>query len=106
MAGFFAKIIEKLGFESREEEAVDFALGLNEGIESESMDKVLRRSSNHRNDLNVYDYRDRERYVRECCEMMTAASKEVEAQKVEYQTVTERLSDLDEIARLPISARE
>lgn len=106
MAGFFAKILEKLGFESREEEAVDFALGLNEGIESESMDKVLRRSSNHRNDLNVYDYRDRERYVRECCEMMTAASKEVEAQKVEYQTVTERLSDLDEIARLPISARE
>ena len=106
MAGLLEKIREIFGIESPEDEAIDFALGLNEGEESAPMDTVLRRSSSHRSDLNVLDYRDRERYVRECCEMMTAASGEVEKQKVEYQTVTERLTDLEEIARLPENSRE
>lgn len=104
--GLLTKIKEMFGIEPQEDEAIDFALGLNEGDESEPMDKVLRHSTIRRSDLNILDYRDRERYVRDCCEMMTAASKEVEAQKIEYQTVTERLSDLDEIAQLPIKARE
>lgn len=106
MAGLLAKIREMFGIEPPEDDAIDFALGLDEGTESVSMETVLRRDSSHRSDLNILDYRDRERYVRECCEMMTAASKEVEAQKVEYQLVTERLTDLDEIAQLPTSARE
>ena len=103
--GLLKKIKEFFG-RSEEDEAIYFALGLNEGDESESMDMVLSHSSIRRSDLNILDYRDRERYVRDCCEMMTAASREVEAQKVEYQGVSERLSDLEEIARLPINARE
>lgn len=103
--GLFDKIKELFG-KSEEDEAIDFALGLNEGAESEPMDKVLTHDSIRRSDLNILDYRDRERYVRDCCEMMTAASREVESQKIEYQTVTDRLNDLEEIARLPISARE
>lgn len=106
MGKFVDKIRELFGIEPPEDEAIDFALGLSEGEESAPMDTVLHRNTNHRSDLNVLDYRDRERYVRECCEMMTAASKEVETQKIEYQTVTERLTDLEEIARLPENARE
>lgn len=106
MARFIEKIRELFGIDPPEDEAIDFALGLSEGENSESMDKVLLRNTNHRGDLNVYDYRDRERYVRECCEMMTAASRDVEAQKIEYQTVTERLTDLEAIGQLPIESRE
>ncbi|MCR5268643.1 MAG: hypothetical protein K6E16_09015 [Lachnospiraceae bacterium] len=106
MANFWEKIKEKLGFGGHEDDEIDFALGLSEGKESASMDSVLSRETVRRSDLNVLDYRDRERYVRACCEQMTAASREVDVQKVEYQTVTERLTDLEEIAQLPVSDRE
>lgn len=106
MANFWSKIKEKLGFAPAEDDGIDFALGLSEGRDSASMDSVLSRETVRRSDLNVLDYRDRERYVRACCEQMTAASKEVDVQKVEYQTVTERLTDLEEIAQLPPSDRE
>ncbi len=106
MSNIFTKLFEKLGFIEPEEDAVDFALGLSEGKDSVSMDKVLSGETVRRSDLNVLDYRDRERYVRACCEQMTAASKEVEEQKIEYQTITERLTDLEEIAQLPASDKE
>ncbi len=104
--GFFDKIKELLGIRPPEDDGIEFALGLSEGRESDPMDKVLMRETIRRSDLNVLDYRDRERYVRACCEQMTAASAEVETQKVEYQTVTERLTDLEEIAQLPVSDRD
>ncbi len=103
---FFEKIKEFLGFRSSEDDEIEFALGLSEGKDSDSMDHVLLRDTVRRSDLNVLDYRDRERYVRACCEQMTAASAEVEKQKVEYTTVTERLTDLEEIAQLPASDRD
>ncbi|MBR6452259.1 MAG: hypothetical protein IKS87_06100 [Lachnospiraceae bacterium] len=104
--GFWDKIKEKLGIAKPETDGIEFALGLSEGKDSTSMDKVLLRETIRRSDLNVLDYRDRERYVRACCEQMTAASAEVESQKVEYATVTERLTDLEEIAQLPAADRE
>ena len=104
--GLIAKIKELLGIRPPEDDGIEFALGLSEGKDSDPMDKVLSRDTIRRSDLNVLDYRDRERYVRACCEMMTAASAEVEKQKIEYQTVTERLTDLEEIAQLPVSDRE
>lgn len=103
---FFEKIKEFLGFRTSEDDEIEFALGLSEGKDSDSMDHVLLRDTVRRSDLNVLDYRDRERYVRACCEQMTAASAEVEKQKVEYTTVTERLTDLEEIAQLPASDRD
>lgn len=106
MGDLFKKLMIKLGFAEAEDDGIDFALGLSEGTESASMDKVLSRETVRRSDLNVLDYRDRERYVRACCEQMTAASKDVEVQKIEYQTVTERLTDLEEIAQLPVADRE
>lgn len=107
MAGIIKTFFTKLGFLPEEEDdGIDFALGLSEGDDSVSMDTVLSRETVRRSDLNVLDYRDRERYVRACCEQMAAASKEVETQKIEYQTVTERLTDLEEIAQLPASDKD
>ncbi len=96
-------IKEKLGFEEEEED--DFSLGLEEGEDAKSVQDVLRRSSKRRSDLNVLDYRERERYIRDCCEQMTASSREVESQKAEYQLVTERLTDLEELCALPATSR-
>ena len=104
--GFWDKVKEKLGIQKPDEDGIEFALGLSEGKDSASMDKVLLRDTIRRSDLNVLDYRDRERYVRACCEQMTAASAEVETQKVEYATVTERLTDLEEIAQLPAADKD
>ncbi len=106
MASIWTKIKKMMGFETFEGDGIEFALGLSEGRDSDSIDQVLLRDTIRRSDLNVLDYRDRERYVRACCEQMTAASAEVEVQKVEYNTVTEHLTDLEEIAQLPTSDRE
>lgn len=99
----FRFIKEKLGFEEEEED--DFLLELEEGENARSMPEVLGHASKRRNNLNVLDYKERERYIRDCCEQMTASSREVESQKTEYQLVTERLTDLDELSALPASNR-
>ena len=63
----------------------------------------LARASKKRRTLNMNDRAQREQYVREYCEMMSVASKDVDAQKAEYQQVTQRLADLEEIDKLPIA---
>ena len=63
----------------------------------------LARASKKRRTLNMNDRAQREQYVREYCEMMSVASKDVDAQKAEYQQVTQRLADLEEIDKLPIT---
>lgn len=104
--GLISFIKRKLGIEENEQDDFDFALGLSEGKDSESIQDVLKHDTLRRADLNILDYRDREQYVRDCCEQMTASSKEVESQKIEYQVVTDRLTDLEEISALPVSDRE
>ncbi|MFT3984306.1 MAG: hypothetical protein QM697_10395 [Lachnospiraceae bacterium] len=99
----FRFIKEKLGFTEEEED--DFSLGLKEGEDARSVPDVLQHSTKRRRDLNVLDYRERESYIRGCCEQMTSSSKEVESQKTEYQLVTERLTDLEELSALPASNR-
>ena len=74
----------------------------NYGSEStESLMQSLANVSKKRRTLNMNDKAQREQYVREYCDMMAVASKDVEAQKSEYQQVTERLADLEEIEKLP-----
>ncbi len=68
---------------------------------TESLMQSLANVSKKRRTLNMNDKAQREQYVREYCDMMAVASKDVEAQKTEYQQVTERLADLEEIDKLP-----
>ncbi len=101
-------IIGKLfhGRDEEDDDPVEFTMGLSEGDDAQSIQEVLAHQSLRRADLNIYDYRDRDRYIRACCEQMTASSTEVETQKIEYQTVTDHLTDLEELASLPVSDRE
>ncbi|MCR5830864.1 MAG: hypothetical protein K6G67_01820 [Lachnospiraceae bacterium] len=70
---------------------------------AESLMQSLANVSKKRRTLNMNDKAQREQYVREYCDMMAVASKDVEAQKVEYQQVTERLADLEEMDKLPVT---
>ena len=70
---------------------------------AESLMESLANVSRKRRTLNMNDKAQREQYVREYCDMMAVASKDVEAQKIEYQQVTQRLADLEEMDKLPLS---
>ncbi len=70
---------------------------------AESLMQSLANANKKRRTLNMNDKAQRDQYVREYCDMMAVASKDVEAQKIEYQQVTERLADLEEIDKLPIT---
>lgn len=70
---------------------------------AESLMQSLANASKKRRTLNMNDKAQREQYVREYCDMMAVASKDVDAQKIEYQQVTERLADLEELDKLPVT---
>ncbi len=70
---------------------------------AESLMQSLANASKRRRTLNMNDKAQREQYVREYCDMMAVASKDVEAQKTEYQQVTMRLADLEECEKLPVT---
>ena len=96
--GFITWIKDILGFGEDDFDDIE----INYTSESaESLMESLARASKKRRTLNMNDKSQREQYVREYCDMMAVASKDVEAQKIEYQQVTERLADLEEIDKLP-----
>ncbi len=100
---------KKLGFEEEYEEEYDesdFSMSVLEGESSESMQEVLKSSASRSGEINILDYKERELFVRSCCDKMKAASDEVEKQKEEYRRVTDKLSDLEEIASMPQSDRD
>ncbi len=70
---------------------------------TESLMESLANASRKRRTLNMNDKAQREQYVREYCDMMAVAASDVEAQKIEHQQVTQRLADLEELDKLPLS---
>lgn len=99
----FTWIKEKLGF--GEYDFDDIEIGDFNGESAESLMESLAKSSKRRRNINVDDAVAREQYVRDCCEMMSSASADVERQKSEYQQVMRSLADLDEINALPVHDR-
>ena len=89
----FDWIKRRIGLEEEDDDEF-FLSGLRMGEDSESIDEVLKASTLKRENLNVSDYRERERFVRDHCDQMTQSSKDVEEQKAEYQVVMEHLSDI------------
>lgn len=59
-----------------------------------------------RNDLKISDKESREAYVRGCLEQIAEASKEVDGLKTEYDIVTSRLKDMEEVEALPEEEKE
>ena len=54
-----------------------------------------------RDDVDMHDKKQRERYVKACLEQMAEASKELETLGSEYNLVTSYLTDMEEIDALP-----
>lgn len=96
-----------LGFDDDDDDDFDFNLdvALKEGEDAESLAQALHHQSSSRREINVHNYKDRERFVRGICEQMTAGSSDVDHKKSEYQKVTDRLQDLEEIEALPSNER-
>lgn len=59
-----------------------------------------------REDVDMHDKKQRERYVRACLEQMAEASKELETLGGEYNLVTSYLTDMEEIDALPPEIRD
>ena len=98
--GFVTWIKDILGFGEDDFDDIE----LNFSSESaESLMQSLANASKKRRTLNMNDPAQRQQYVREYCDMMAVASKDVEAQKAEYQQVTMRLADLEEFDKLPMT---
>lgn len=91
-------IKEKLGF--GEYDFDDIEIGFDDD-NTQSIVEALEKSSKKRRNISIHDRQSRDEYVRECCEMMSTASADVEKQKAEYQQVLSALSDLEEIDSLP-----
>lgn len=100
--GFFKWIKEKLGFGEDDFDDIEIEFASDS---AESLMQSLSNVSKKRRTLNMNDRVQREQYVREYCDMMSLASKDLDAQKVEYNHVTQRLADLDEIEKLPMTDR-
>ena len=97
----FDWIKKTLGFDEDEIDDDDFFLNdFRTGDPSDAMNTVMGSVSLKREHLNVMDYRDRERFVRDHCEQMLACSKDIDEQKLEYQVVMEHLSDTELITGL------
>ncbi len=59
-----------------------------------------------RDDVDIHDKKQRERYVKACLEQMAEASKELETLGGEYNLVTSYLTDMEEIDALPPEIKE
>ena len=64
--------------------------------EEEAHYKPLRRSS-----INIHDGHDREAYLTNCCEQISEANEEIDRATMEYRLVTNYLTDIEQIEKLP-----
>lgn len=69
--------------------------------EEELLSEILEKAPIRREDLDITNPKEREQYVRNCCEQMVEASGEVENMKLEYKVVTDYLKDMEELEALP-----
>ena len=101
----FDSILNKLGFFDDDEEfSLDFSTL--EGEDARSISDAVKGESLLRRDLNVHNELEREQYVRHICELMSGASDDVDLKKGDYQKVTDKLQDMEEIDLLPKADRE
>lgn len=56
--------------------------------------------------LNLSDPEQMERYIRSCCDQMKESTEEIDKSVVEFRSVTERLTDMEELEQLPLEIRQ
>ena len=97
---FWDWLIDKLGY-GEEDDDFTFELPTLEGEDAKSISDAVKGGSLLRRDLNVHNAIEREQYVRHICELMSGSSSDVEYKKTDYQGVTDKLQDMEEIEALP-----
>jgi len=97
-------ILEKLGF-IEEDDDFEFNLGMLEREDTKSISDAVKSTSSLRRELNVHNSVEREQYVRHVCELMTGSSSDVDYKRTDYQKVTDKLQDMEEIDALPVDER-
>lgn len=102
---FLDWMLDKLGFEDEDEE-YDLGFGQMDGENAETIQEVLTKQTVFRRDIDVHNPFDREKYVRYLCDQMAVLSDDVEDKKREYQSIADRLSDLEEIEALPKNVKK
>ena len=104
---FFDWILDKLGFfEDDDEYGFELPNFTLEGEDAKSISDAVTGESLLRRDLNVHNEIEREQYVRHICELMSGASADVDYKKTDYQKVTDKLQDMEEIEALPRADRQ
>ena len=91
--GLLGNMKEKLARRRMQTEEVEYAQEVEE-------------STLKRDDIDVHDKKQRERYVKACLEQMAEASKELETLGAEYNLVTSYLTDMEEIEAIPPEIKE
>ncbi len=67
-----------------------------ENVQEEKQEQKLNRKN-----VDMHDKMQRERYVKACLEQLSEASKELETLEAEYNMVTAKLTDMEEIEAMP-----
>ena len=103
---FWDWLCDKLGFNDEyDDDEFFFDFSTLEGENAKSISDAVNGESLLRRDLNVHNPVEREQYVRRICEMMSGSSSDVELKRTDYQRVTDKLQDMEEIEALPDSDR-
>ena len=99
-------ILNKLGFVDDDDDFEFVLPNLTlEGEDAKSISDAVKGDSLLRRDLNVHNEIEREQYVRHICELMSGSSSDVDYKKNDYQKVTDKLQDMEEIESLPNADR-
>lgn len=72
----------------------------NEYIEDESFEDVFNEATLDRDDVDINDSYQRQKYIENCLEQIALASKETERLEAEYQNVDAYLKDVEEVEML------
>ena len=78
-----------------------FNKGKNNGEDGALQDDLPEYAVNDRSEIDMSDSEVRGRYVRNCCDQMMEATREIDSATMEYRLVTDYLNDMEEIDALP-----
>lgn len=94
----FKWIKQILGFDEADFDDIEVSF---DDDNPESIMESLSKAAKRRRNIDIDDVRQREEYVKSCCEVIATTNLDIKTQQVELKQINERLSDLEEIESLP-----
>ncbi|MBO6132863.1 MAG: hypothetical protein J6P05_00825 [Lachnospiraceae bacterium] len=104
--GLIGWIKNKFGFGKGEDlEGDPLPFGLSEDEEGGEGAEEVRYKPIRRSAINIHDSKDREEYIKSCCTQIVEATDEIEKATMEYRLVTNYLTDIEVVEKLPQEMR-